>query len=275
MTEADNWIPAIEAVALLAGRLGDRAAKETLISRLEDGRLSLAAQLVIQEADLGEPLLAPESWRSEKYFRAFPRQADRNYVLIGENDTGLVELRKDIFAREQGWLFDTDRFVWSQGILFAKRPATFRSRLKLKRKVVVGKLGSTIIQPSQAPKNGSLRLVSLGIHFPEYEVTSILTVHPAMDARSGTMESQSAGSEEEHLADDDRPICEELAAMIETGEFQEAFGLPRRGLKAKIAKEIDQRMTRRELYPPSKKTLLRRAEELIDQYAEEIAKKGH
>lgn len=285
MSEVKEWFSAIDAAALLATRFGDLVAKETLMSRLEDGGLSLAAQLVIQEADVGEPALSPEFWQTETYFRSFSRQADRNYVLNGDGKLGLVELQKDIFAREQGWMFDTARSVWSRGIFLARRPAAFNPPLKLKRRLVVEKVGNAVSRPITPPPDASLRLVSLGLHFLKGEVASILTTSPPIGERpSGT---ENRGGEprppnsrtppvcsEEHLADDDRPIFDELAAMIKAGQFQEVFGLPRRGLKAVIAREIERRMTERELYPPSEKTLLRRAGELMDIYKEALAKKS-
>ena len=66
-------IPVAQALDLLTPHFGDRVAKDTILSRIEDARLSLYADLVFQEADLGEPILDPDFWRSDQFFRRFPR----------------------------------------------------------------------------------------------------------------------------------------------------------------------------------------------------------
>ena len=278
MAKDRQWIPAIDAVTIISAKLGDHAAKETLLSRMEDARLALAARLAIYEADLGEPYLSPDFWRSEKYFRSFPRQADRNFVLVGENDEDLIQLSKNTFARERSWSFDRDCLIWSQGIFFARSPARFKPPSQIKRKLIISGVPQKTPRSVEIPDDPQMRMVALDLHFSQDEVEAIMTPNPAGNNKGKARKfshpdrTSNSRSKDDDLADDCRPYVKELERLVRSGEFEAKFGLPRRGLRAKIARDISKRMTDDKLYPPSDKTLERRAGEVLASYEEVRAK---
>ena len=70
MDDENEWVPASAAVAILATKFGDFIAKETIISRLGDGLLSMRAQLAIKEADIEHHFLMRSSTGRKNFFEA-------------------------------------------------------------------------------------------------------------------------------------------------------------------------------------------------------------
>lgn len=124
ITDEGGWVTALEAIHSLATVLGDLVAKETLLSRLEDGALRIGASIAIQEADVGSVDFDGEwDYRPKRH----PLQKDRSWLGVATDDCGTVVVDPDFFRRDAGWVIDRSRLSWREGKLVARRPAVFRT----------------------------------------------------------------------------------------------------------------------------------------------------
>lgn len=273
MDDENEWVPASAAVGILATKFGDLIAKETIISRLGDGLLSMRAQLAIKEADIGTPFLDAQFHREKKFFRSFEGQADQSWVVCAETDDELVDLPRNAFSRENGWRILPEESIWPRGIFCAKKTAKIRPKLKLKRRIVVPGPKREI---RTIPANPELRLTTLGIHFHRDEINNIIggsarstLTLPKGDKGLGPLGRARIPStdpaDERPFPGDDAPVREDFQRMIAKGEFAKEFGEhDYRGKKAKIARAFADRLRDRDIPVPSDPTLLRRAGRLMD-----------
>ena len=218
-----DWLAAQAAVRALSSSIGDIEAEKKLLSLLQRGDLEGRAHLLLMEADIGELTLHDEDWGwGDVRPMRHPRQRDQSRIEIGTDDRPLT-VPSDFFARADGWVFDPPQISWPQGVIVARRQATFTPKLNaalLKRRVRI--LSSTSVNPlgraSAIPDaEGFMRRAVKGLMFRRWDIDRILR---QPDSDPSIINAPKIA--QDHF--DWGPVLTELNRLIDNGQMSEKFG---------------------------------------------------
>ena len=121
----EEWLTVLQAVHLIAPLFnGELAAKETIISRLQDGMLEGAADAMIHEADLDGFYFDDLEWGRD-WTKSHRFQRDKPFVRRSTDDAKLVKVPARFMARDEKWEIDIARISWAQGQFLARSPSDF------------------------------------------------------------------------------------------------------------------------------------------------------
>lgn len=135
--QAEDWISALSAVYRLTKTLlSDEQSKAVILSRLKDGSLDGRADLIVEEADIGQIDFEYENYW-EHQLRRHPRQKNKGFFRIKDEGQPLPIVDKNFFNNDDGWVIDTQTISWQMGRIVARKHTNLSKPQKPKIKVVL------------------------------------------------------------------------------------------------------------------------------------------
>ena len=269
-----DWVTALAAIEILASSLGERVAKETLLSLVQRGELQGRADLLLEEADIGMLILDDEHWGwGDERPKSHPMQRDKSRIQLRTDDRPVLTVPTDFFASTDGWVIDPTTVSWPEGVIVARCPATFRPRLNtalLKNRVVVGgasRLGRSKSPPALAESDSYMRRATKGVMFQNRDIQHFASGPPVVptSAKPSKLPANLDIRADYCAPGDCEPVMDEFQHEIISGQFEAKYNKPRAyGVPAKIGREFESRMMARQLGVPSSATVKRKVTRLLD-----------
>lgn len=248
--DGDDWTPhqwmslndAVEAAISSMG-LSYIEAKANILELIADAKLPLRCQTVQEGADVGGVRSKVMSHRGQK---------GHGYKFSARPRGNPLPLKPNFFGAKNGWSFDPLRIDWQTGLLLATRPTEFEqspitpvSRLtrRVAEGVLVKKVPPLVVNVPQ-PKS-KMRDQSTPIPRPKTKRKG-----------STTLPTETFPGE--------RALMEELLGRVRDGTISDFGGLYVRKTQSKIQEHIRILLTQPNGAEPSRSTLLRRAQEVME-----------
>ena len=270
------WVTALAAVQAFAIEVGVSAAQSKLLSLVQLGELRGRADFLIEEADIGTLILDEEHWGwRDEHPKSHPAQRDKSRIQLCTDDRPVLTVPTDFFASADGWVVDPLTVSWPEGVIVARRPATFRPRLNtalLKNPVVVGgasRIGRLKSPPALPETDAYMRRAVKGIMFQHRDILHFASGPGAVatEGKPGRPTTNLDVRAEYCLPGDCEPVMEKFRAEIASGEFEVRYKHPMaHGVRAKIGRDFERRMQDDDLGVPSSATLKRKVNRLVDEF---------